>query len=62
MIRLDYLENNVITSCIPTVKRTERKPISAVTMDYKGLCSYGLYGLWHKRGSTVIQFFPGNSD
>lgn len=23
---------------------------------------YGLYGLWHNRGSTVIQFFPGNPE
>jgi len=27
---LDYSENNVITSCIPTVKRAEKKHVSAV--------------------------------
>ena len=28
---LDYSENNVITSCIPMVKRAEKKHVSAVT-------------------------------
>jgi len=30
MLYSDYSENGVITSCIPTIKRTEKKLVSAV--------------------------------
>ena len=32
MLYSDYLENDVITSCIPTVKRAEKKFVSAVNV------------------------------
>ena len=31
MLYSDYSKNGVITSCIPTIKRTEKKLVSAVT-------------------------------
>jgi hypothetical protein len=33
MLYSDYSENGVITSCIPTIKRTEKKLVSAVHVD-----------------------------
>ena len=33
MLYSDYSENGVITSCIPTIKRTEKKLVSAVIGD-----------------------------
>jgi hypothetical protein len=33
MLYSDYSENGVITSCIPTIKRAEKKLVSAVNDD-----------------------------
>jgi hypothetical protein len=34
MLYSDYSENGVITSCIPTIKCTEKKLVSAVNVEY----------------------------
>jgi hypothetical protein len=57
MLYSDYLENDVITSCIPMVKRAEKKFISAVNVELAKKL-----GNWFAWDQVIICYVPNCQD